>query len=63
MNDGVSVTTRSKELFLDNPGITLEGLLKLLTKEGLQFREVTITILHKDMSKIMAMMKARNMLK
>ena len=63
VNDGVSVTTRSKELFLDNPGITLEGLLKLLTKEGLQFREVTITILHKDMSKIMAMMKARNMLK
>lgn len=58
-NDGVSVTTRTKELVIENPDKSADEIGALLKKEGLVFKDVTFALNYKETHRIMTMMKER----
>lgn len=60
---GVSVGTRVSEIMLDNPGISVEDVGKKLKKEGLDFRDNTLTLNYASTSKFIELLKARKMMK
>lgn len=62
-NGGVSVTTRARELMCDDLSASVEDIGKLLKKEGLEFKENTIQLIHRDVQKLVGMLKARKMMK
>jgi small nuclear ribonucleoprotein (snRNP)-like protein len=62
-NGGVSVTTRIRELILDDLEATPEAIGKLLAKEKLAFKDNTLKLIHSEVHRLVDMMKARKMLK
>lgn len=60
---GVSVGTRIKELIADDLEATEAEIGKILTKEGIEFRENTLSLQFKDCHKFVDILKAKKMLK
>lgn len=60
---GVSVGGRIKELILDNLDASEAEIGKLLTTEGLEFRENTLKLNYSDAHKFLDLLKAKKMLK
>lgn len=62
-NGGVSVTTRARELMVENLDADKDKIIAMLKKEGLEFKENTIQLIYGDVHKLIGMLKARKMLK
>jgi ribosome maturation factor RimP len=62
-NNGVSVGTRIKELIADNLDATEADIAKALKKEGLEFRDNTLSLNFKDCHKFIDVLKSKKMLK
>jgi len=62
-NPGISIGTRIKELIADNPSADEAAIAKLLKKEGLEFRDNTLSLNFKDCHKFLDVLKERKMLK
>lgn len=54
---------RVRELILDNLDSDADAICKVLTKEGVAFREQTVKLVYAETHKLIAMMKTRKMLK
>lgn len=61
--EGVSVGTRITEIILDDLDISEEDVGKKLKKEGIDFRENTLSLNYKSTKKFIELLKARKMLK
>ena len=57
----VSVGVRVGEIMLDNPGIKVEEVNKVLKKEGYEFRENTLDLNYKSASKFLELLKTRKL--
>lgn len=62
-NGGVSVTTRARELMVENLDADKDKIIGMLKKEGLEFKENTIQLIYGDVHKLIGMLKARKMMK
>lgn len=62
-NGGVSVTTRARELMCDDLAADKEAIMKLLKKEGLDFKENTINLIYADVQKLVKMLRERKLMK
>ena len=62
-NGGVSVGERIKEIIADDLEATIEDIGKILTKEGLEFRDNTLKLNYTDCHKFITILKAKKMLK
>lgn len=61
--EGVSISTRIAEIMLDDLDISEADVGKALKKEGLEFRENTLSINYKSTKKFLELLKSRKMLK
>lgn len=62
-NSGVSVGTRIKELLIEDASMTLDEVGKALKKEGLEFRDATLSLNYSDVTKFLEMLKKAGKLK
>ncbi len=62
-NGGVSVGTRVNELVIDNPGWTMEQVGTVLKKEGLEYRENTLSLTFSSAHKFLDLLRARELFK
>lgn len=60
---GVSVGTRIKELLADNPDATEEEIGAKLKKEGISFKENTLSLNYKDAKTFLGILKSKGLLK
>lgn len=62
-NGGVSVGIRIRETIVDNMDAKQEEISKMLRKEGLDFKDNTLSLVYADVHKLLDMLKARKLLK
>lgn len=62
-NGGVSVGTRVNELVIDNPGWSMEQVGAVLKKEGLEYRENTLSLTFSSANKFLDLLRARKLFK
>lgn len=62
-NEGVSVTTRMRELILDDVKAERDDISKKLKKEGLTFKDNTMQLVYTEVHRLLKMMTERKMLK
>jgi len=61
--DGVSATTRIRELLVENMDASAEQIGKLLEKEKLSAKENTLKLIYSDVHKLLKMLRERKLLK
>lgn len=57
-NNGVSVTTRMREILCADPEMAVKELEVQLKKEGLTYKDATLQIVFKDVTKVISLLKA-----
>lgn len=62
-NGGVSATGRMREIICGDPTITKEAVAKMVSGEGLQFRDNTLDLVYADTQKIIGLLRALKKLK
>lgn len=62
-NGGVSVTVRMRQIMCDNLGIKRDAVAAQMKKEGLTFKDETLNLVYNETSKIIDMLRERNLLK
>lgn len=62
-NGGVSVTTRIRELILDDIDAELPDIEKTLKKEKLAYKEATLKLIYGEVHRLLDMLKERKLLK
>lgn len=62
-NEGVSVTTRAREIMCDDLAASKEDVMKKLKAEGLEFKENTIQLIYSDVQKLVKMLRERKLMK
>lgn len=61
--DGVSATTRARELIIENMGDDVTTIAKKLAKEDLDVKENTLKLIFSDTHRLLAMLKVKKLLK
>lgn len=61
--DGVSATTRARELIIENMDASVEQIGKLLEKEKLSAKDNTLKLIYGDVHKLLKMLRERKLLK
>lgn len=62
-NGGVSATGRMRELILDDMDAKIDDIAKQLKKENIQYRDNTLNLVFADVHKLLAIMKAKKIIK
>lgn len=62
-NGGVSATVRMRELIIDDMDAKVEDIAKQLKKENIQYRDNTLNLVFADVHKLLAIMRAKKVIK
>lgn len=62
-NGGVSATVRMRELIVDDMEAKVDDIAKALKKEGIQYRDNTLNLVFADVHKLLAIMRAKKVIK
>ena len=62
-NGGISATGRMRELIVDDMDAKMAEIDKILKKEGIQYRDNTLSLVYAETHKLIALMRARKLIK